>query len=82
MTYERTRLTVVQSGLEAGRTVVDPRGARIDLGVAADARGFESHFLAMLKGRSSRPTTGEVNEGGGMGHVRPRRAAAARGVDR
>ena len=29
VTYERTRLTVVQSGVEAGRTVVDPRGARI-----------------------------------------------------
>ena len=25
VTYERTRLTVVQSGVEAGRTVVDPR---------------------------------------------------------
>ncbi len=46
--YEQTRLTVVQSGLEAGRTVVDPRGARIHLGVAADARAFENHFLAML----------------------------------
>ena len=56
VTYERTRLTVVQSGLEAGRTVVDPRGARIDLGVAADAQAFENHFLAMLKGRSSRRT--------------------------
>ncbi len=51
--YEPTRLTVVQSGLEAGRTVVDPRGARIRLGVAADAHGFENHFLAMLS-RSAR----------------------------
>jgi inosine-uridine nucleoside N-ribohydrolase len=81
VTYERTRLTVVQSGLEAGRTVVDPRGARIDLGVAADARAFENHFLAMLKGRSSRRTADEVDEGGGIGHVRPRRPAAARGVN-
>jgi purine nucleosidase len=48
VTYERTRLSVVQSGLEAGRTVVDPRGARIRLGVAADAQAFENHFLAML----------------------------------
>jgi purine nucleosidase len=51
VTYERTRLTVVQSGVEAGRTVVDPRGARIRLGVAADAQAFENHFLAMLNGR-------------------------------
>ena len=51
VTYERTRLSVVQSGLEAGRTVVDPRGARVHLGVAADARAFEDHFLAMLTGR-------------------------------
>jgi inosine-uridine nucleoside N-ribohydrolase len=51
VTYERTRLSVVQSGLEAGRTVVDPRGARINLGVAADAAAFEDHFLAMLNGR-------------------------------
>ena len=41
VTYERTRLTVVQSGVEAGRTVVDPRGARIRLGVGADAQAFE-----------------------------------------
>ena len=52
VTYERTRLTVVQSGVEAGRTVVDPRGARIRLGVAADAPAFENHFLAMLNGRA------------------------------
>jgi len=51
VTYERTRLTVVQSGVEAGRTVVDPRGARIHLGVAADAQAFENHFLAMLMAR-------------------------------
>jgi purine nucleosidase len=50
VTYERTRLSVVQSGVEAGRTVVDRRGARIQLGVAADARAFEDHFLAMLNG--------------------------------
>ncbi len=54
VTYERTRLTVVQSGLEAGRTVVDPRGAGIRLGVAADARAFENHFLATLNGRAPR----------------------------
>ena len=29
-----------------------PRGARIRLGVAADARAFETHFLAMLNGRA------------------------------
>ena len=52
VTYEPTRLTVVQSGVEAGRTVVDPRGARIRLGVAADAQAFENHFLAMLNGRA------------------------------
>ena len=52
VTYERTRLTVVQRGVEAGRTVVDPRGARIRLGVAADAQAFEDHFLAMLNGRA------------------------------
>jgi inosine-uridine nucleoside N-ribohydrolase len=51
VTYERTRLTVVPSGVEAGRTVVDPRGARIRLGVAADAQAFENHFLEMLNGR-------------------------------
>jgi purine nucleosidase len=51
VTYEPTRLTVVQSGVEAGRTVVDPRGARIRLGVAADAAAFEEHFLAMLAKR-------------------------------
>jgi purine nucleosidase len=55
--YERTRLSVVQSGLEAGRTVVDPRGAQIHLGVAADARAFEDHFLAMLAGRPRDPLT-------------------------
>ena len=49
VTYQPTRLSVVQSGVEAGRTVVDPRGARIRLGVAADARAFENHFLATLK---------------------------------
>jgi inosine-uridine nucleoside N-ribohydrolase len=48
VTYEPTRLTVVQSGLEAGRTVVDPRGARVHLGVSADASAFEDHFLATL----------------------------------
>jgi inosine-uridine nucleoside N-ribohydrolase len=53
VTYERTRLTVVQSGPEAGRTVVDPRGARIRLGVAADAQAFENHFLAVLNGRAA-----------------------------
>jgi hypothetical protein len=37
--------------VEAGRTVVDPRGARIRLGVATDAHAFEDHFLAMLNGR-------------------------------
>ena len=52
VTYEPTRLSVVQSGVEAGRTVVDPRGARIRLGVAADAQAFEDHFLAMLNGRA------------------------------
>jgi inosine-uridine nucleoside N-ribohydrolase len=50
VTYERTRLSVVQGGVEAGRTVVDPRGARIRLGVTADARAFEDHFLAVLAG--------------------------------
>ena len=55
VTYDRTRLTVVQSGAEAGRTVVDPRGAQIRLGVAADAQAFEDHFLAMLNGRAPRP---------------------------
>ena len=58
VTYERTRLSVVQSGLEAGRTVVDPRGARVRLGVAADAQAFEHHFLAMLTGRPSRGSAG------------------------
>jgi purine nucleosidase len=58
VTYERTRLRVVQSGVEAGRTVADPRGARIRLGVAADARAFEDHFLAMLNGRHRRPGAG------------------------
>ena len=53
VTYERTRLSVVQSGVEAGRTVVDPSGARVHLGVAADARAFENHFLAMLGLRAS-----------------------------
>jgi purine nucleosidase len=52
VTYERTRLSVVQSGVEAGRTVVDPRGARVRLGVAADAAAFEDHFLAVLNGRA------------------------------
>ena len=50
--YTPTRLSVVQSGVEAGRTVTDPRGARIHLGVAADARAFEDHFLDMLNGRA------------------------------
>jgi inosine-uridine nucleoside N-ribohydrolase len=48
VTYERTRITVVQSGPEAGRTIIDPRGARVRLGVAADAQAFEDHFLATL----------------------------------
>ena len=52
VTYEPTWLTVVQSGLEAGRTVIDPRGARVHLGVAADANAFEDHFLAMLMDRA------------------------------
>jgi inosine-uridine nucleoside N-ribohydrolase len=52
VTYRRTRLTVVQRGVQAGRTVIDPRGARIRLGVAADAQAFENHFLAMLNGRA------------------------------
>ncbi len=55
VTYERTRLSVVQSGVEAGRTVVDPWGARVQLGVAADARAFENHFLAMLRSRAADP---------------------------
>jgi purine nucleosidase len=54
VTYEPTRLSVVQSGAEAGRTVLDPRGARIRLGAAADAQTFEDHFLAMLNGRARR----------------------------
>jgi inosine-uridine nucleoside N-ribohydrolase len=54
VSYERTRLTVVQSGPEAGRTVVDRRGARIHLGVAADAPAFENHFLATLTGVTDR----------------------------
>jgi inosine-uridine nucleoside N-ribohydrolase len=52
VTYDHTRLSVVQSGVEAGRTVFAPRGARISLGVAADAPAFEDHFLAMLNGRA------------------------------
>jgi hypothetical protein len=36
--------------VEAGRTVVDPRGARVRLGVAADDEAFENHFLAVLRG--------------------------------
>jgi hypothetical protein len=52
VSYEGTRLTVVQNGVEAGRTVVDPHGARISLGVAADAQAFEHHFLATLNGRA------------------------------
>lgn len=51
VTYEPTRLSVVRSGLEAGRTVVDRHGVRVRLGVAADAHAFEDHFLAMLNGR-------------------------------
>ena len=61
VTYERTRLTVVQSGVEAGRTVVDPHGARIHLGVAADAQAFERP----LPGRAERPL-GEGDAGGGL----------------
>ncbi|HEY1277733.1 MAG TPA: hypothetical protein VGF25_22690, partial [Thermoleophilaceae bacterium] len=49
VTYEPTRLSVVQSGAEAGRTVVDRRGARVHLGVSAGAQAFEDHFLAVLK---------------------------------
>lgn len=49
--YEPTRLRVVQDGLEMGRTVVDPRGARVELGVDADAARFEGHFLDVLNGR-------------------------------
>lgn len=51
VTYEPTRLSVVQSGLEAGRTAVDPRGARVYLGVDANAQAFENHFLKTLKVR-------------------------------
>lgn len=51
VTFERTRLRVVQGGVEVGRTVVDPRGARVRLGVAARAGAFEDHFLAVLNGR-------------------------------
>jgi len=29
-----------------------PHGARINLGVAADGRAFEHHFLATLNGRA------------------------------
>lgn len=34
------------------------RGARIRFGVSADARGFETHLLAILKG-ARLPITGE-----------------------
>jgi purine nucleosidase len=75
VTYERTRLSVVQSGVEAGRTVVDRRGARIRLGVAADAQAFEHHFLAMLNGRvaqrqSLKRTTGLEPATFGLGSQR------------
>lgn len=49
--YEPTRLRVVQDGVEMGRTVVDPRGARVRLGVRADAARFEGHFLDVLNRR-------------------------------
>jgi len=75
--YERTRLTVVQTGVEAGRTIVDPRGARIRLGVAADAHGFENHFLAMLNGPPSEAVSADrripSRESGGRTPHRVRR---------
>jgi hypothetical protein len=62
VTYERTRLSVVQSGVEAGRTVVDRRGARVRLAVAADAQAFEDHFLAMLNGHARRDPGGVAEQ--------------------
>ena len=64
VTYERTRLTVVQSGVQAGRTVVDPRGARIRLGVAADAQAFRRTTSWPCSTGLHRSSREEVRRGG------------------
>ena len=53
VTYERTRLTVVQSGVEAGRTVVDPRGATDPPG----RRGRRPGVREPLPGHAQRAST-------------------------
>ena len=59
VTYKPVRLSVVQSGLEAGRTVEDPRGARIRRGGAADAPAVGNPIRDLLSRKPGARTGGE-----------------------
>ncbi|MDG4825101.1 nucleoside hydrolase [Asanoa sp. WMMD1127] len=49
--FERADVAVVQDGVQCGRTVVTPGGARIRAALGADATAFERRFLDSLNGR-------------------------------
>jgi hypothetical protein len=44
-------VTVVQSGTDEGRTVVDPRGTLVHFGVSASADRFHDAFIDVLNDR-------------------------------
>jgi purine nucleosidase len=48
VSYESDRITVVQSGPQTGRLVIDPAGDAMRVGITADPQRFEARFLATL----------------------------------
>ncbi|MEU4427579.1 nucleoside hydrolase [Actinoplanes sp. NPDC024001] len=51
-TFRAERVTVVQDGVQSGRTLLTPAGRRVQAAGAADAPAFERRFLDSLNGRT------------------------------
>jgi inosine-uridine nucleoside N-ribohydrolase len=52
--FALTRIRVLETGADKGRTVLDPTGARVHFGVSADADRFHQTFLDVLNHRPPR----------------------------
>lgn len=62
-TFKPMHVTVVQSGTDEGRTVVDPRGTLVHFGVSASADRFHDAFIDVLNDRRpvrSRPSGSDL----------------------
>lgn len=53
VTYEAGRITVAQTGAEAGRTALSADGRSLEFGVFADQAAFEQTFIDTLNGRGT-----------------------------